>query len=94
MSVWKFEYPPTTVVIANRKIFQQDAWIAYVSHEIDEAGWQFHTNDAEVSESDAQVVSLEDIVNHDPSVSGLADLPIGWQAWRDSAVDEWKRSPL
>jgi hypothetical protein len=94
MSNWEFKYPPSTAVIANRKIFQHGGWIAYVSHEVDEAGWQFHTNDAEVSESDAQVVSLEDILNHDPSICELADLPVGWQAWRASAMAVWKRSPL
>ncbi len=94
MNNWNFPYPSTTAVIANRNIFQQGGWIAYVSHEAGDSGWQFHTNDAEVSDSDAQLVSLENIVNHDPSVSELADLPIGWQAWRDSAMSVWKRSPL
>ena len=35
-------------------------------------------------EKDAAVVSLHNIVQLDPTVADLADLPLGWHAWRDS----------
>lgn len=94
MDTWKFKEVKNTAVIVNKKIFQNSGWIAYASHEAGDAGWQFHTSDDEVLESDAQVVSLENIVNYDSSILELADLPVGWQAWRDSIESEWKRSPL
>jgi hypothetical protein len=43
---------------------------------------------------DAMLVALDEVVCHDPSLLGLADLPEGWQAERESISHKWHRSPL
>ncbi len=95
MSEWKFDDPPNVAVIANRKAVSDDGWIAYVSHDAEDGGWQFHPLDAGPSnESEAIVVSLRNIVQLDSSVEELADLPCGWRAWRTSRTSPWVRSKI
>jgi hypothetical protein len=93
MEHWKFIDPPNVAVIANKKALTANGWIAYVIHDSDDGAWQFHSADAEVKESDASVVSLRSVVEIDPSINELADLPLGWHAWRDTKDLPWKRAP-
>jgi hypothetical protein len=92
---WQFSDPPNVAVIANQKIVFSGDWIAYVSHDSDDGVWQFHTNQSEpVSEEDAVMVSLQSIVALDPTIMELADLPLGWHAWRDSKSSVWQRGKM
>ena len=38
--------------------------------------------------------ALSEAVDLDPSILQLADLPLGWQAVRDSPEQRWKREVL
>jgi hypothetical protein len=89
---WPFSDPPNVAVIANRKIIFNGAWIAYVSHDLDDNGWQFHVEAEELTEKNAAVVSLKNILDRDPTVALLADLPPGWHAWRASGSTAWLRA--
>jgi hypothetical protein len=40
------------------------------------------------------VVCLKEIVENHPSVVELADLPMGWQAYRETADQPWERSEM
>jgi hypothetical protein len=80
-------------VITVKSIARREDWIAYVSHDEDDGSWQFHTNSPEPpSEADAAVVSLASIVEMDPTIPMLADLPLGWQAVRSDISAPWHRS--
>jgi hypothetical protein len=93
MTEWKFADPPDVAVISTRKVVSGDDWIAFVSHDADDGGWQFLDNaPGPLNEVDASVVSLSEIVALDASVNELADLPLGWQAWRDTRHSPWKRA--
>ena len=93
MSDWKFIDPPNTAVIVTKRIMNRQEWIGYVSHDADDGGWQFHSNASEPRrEIDAAVVSLDNVLSIDATVSALADLPIGWHAHRDSKDGPWKRA--
>ena len=63
----------------------------FVSHDAEDDGWQFLDGTPPKME-DALIVSLYSIVQRDPSVASLADLPSGWQAERISANAAWKRA--
>lgn len=66
--------------------------ILMVSHDADDGGWQFMcgtTNDP----ADGRIVHLEEIVAMDPSVTEVADLPLGWVAFRTAAGGNWTREP-
>jgi hypothetical protein len=66
--------------------------IARVFHDAD-GDWQFHGADESKAE-DAVLVCLEHIVESDGSINQLADLPVGWCAWRETPSSPWSRAPF
>ena len=73
-----------------RQVLDGSEPILLVSHDEDDHAWQFiGTSDASVE--DAKLVCLEEIVRLDPTVLEVADLPPGWQAFRDRVGGEWTR---
>lgn len=75
----------TTAVLAGAPILM-------VTHDEDDGGWQFlcgTTNDPD----EGCIVHLEEIVVMDPTVTSVADLPLGWLAFRNSVGSEWHREP-
>ena len=47
-----------------------------------------------VEVSQAFVVALREMIEHDPSLAILADLPLGWHAWRTDKDSKWERGPI
>lgn len=94
MNAWKFHDPPNVAVIATRQVVEGEDWIAYVSHDEDDGSWQFHRSSKLSAAKDAIVVSLREVVERDPTISDLADLPRGWCAWRDSVTSPWFRERI
>lgn len=43
--------------------------------------------------ADGRVVGLDCAYDLDPSIGELADLPLGWWAWRASPDAPWQREP-
>ncbi len=87
---WPFVDPPDVAVFTTRAIVEDGAWIASVSHDADDGAWQFHDSgpgSADVAE--ARVVSLRHIVERDPTVRDVLDLPLGRRASRDAADSPW-----
>jgi hypothetical protein len=92
MAQWQFEDPPDLAVITLKKIIWEGDWIQTVTHDADDGGWQFLDNDQRSrKESDAAMVCLSEIVDLDPTIIELADLPLGWHAWRSSKDSPWHR---
>jgi hypothetical protein len=93
MDNWIFADPPNVAVLTTRSIVEEGRWIANVSHDEDDGGWQFHDDDGmPKGEEEARVVSLRSIVAKDASLTQLADLPLGWRAWRTAPEGEWQRA--
>ncbi len=92
MDDWMFEDAPNVAVLTTRSIVQDGAWVARVFHDEDGA-WQFH-HDAPgpASEDEAMVMSLRSMVMRDATLARLADLPEGWNAWRDGPTAPWQRA--
>lgn len=91
MSRFSFQEDPRLGVITTAPVLA-GAPIVMVSHDADDGGWQFlcgTTSDP----ADGRVVHLEDIVALDPTVNAVADLPLGWVAFRANVAGEWKREP-
>ena len=90
---WPFpDDPPNVAVITTRGILDGTDWIARASLDADEGDWQFHAA-AAPREEDAKIVALRRIYELDPSIAELADLPLGWQAWRTDRHSPWQRAP-
>lgn len=87
---WPFDQPPNCAVVTVNAIISGELPILFVSHDEDDHGWQFLSGDLVIKE-DASVVALREIVELDPSILELADLPAGWVAIRRSANADWER---
>ena len=90
VSDWPFDDPPNVATFTVRQIMKDGLPILFVRR--DDDGWQFLTGSA-VTMRDAMLVGLKEIVSRDPSVADLADLDVGWQAWRERAGAPWVREP-
>ena len=73
-----------------RQVLDRAEPILVVSHDADDHAWQF-IGSSDASLEDARVVGLEEIVDLDPTVLALADLPPGWRATRSHVNDPWTR---
>ena len=91
MTEWKYADPPNVAAIVDRRVMNGQAFIAVVSHDADDGAWQFLTN-LPFTEADAALVSLQSVTEIDPSVNELADLPLGWRAWRNEKTAKWQRT--
>ncbi len=92
MSNRTFDEAPHLGVVTTRPVLA-GAPILMVSHDSDDGGWQFlcgTTNDPK----DGCIVHLSEIVAKDETVSEVADLPLGWIAFRAELGGEWQREPL
>ncbi len=94
MNNLKFHEPLNTAVITNKKIIQHLSWIGYVSHDAEDGAWQFLELNREQDIKDAAVISLKEIIAIDSSILELADLPLGWHAWRKTKESPWTREKM
>jgi hypothetical protein len=90
---WPFKDPKNLASISIRQIIVDGAPILRVSHDEDDGCWQFLGWETP-KEEDAMVVGLSTVVDSDPSIKQLADLPVGWRAWRRSYKEPWVREMI
>lgn len=92
---WPFHDPPNLAVITTRNIINGEAFIALVTHDEDDGGWQFHAAGTDQpDEKNTAIVALREIIEIDPSILELATLPIGWCAFRDTPDQKWSSKIL
>ena len=87
---WPFAETENTATITLKRIVDRTAPILLVSHDIDDGGWQF-LDGGTANEDDASIVSLGEILELDPTIRDVADLPLGWIAERTGVGKPWKR---
>jgi hypothetical protein len=61
-----------------------------VTHDADDGGWQFLCGSTD-DPDDGRVIGLSCVLDIDSELAEIADLPLGWKAWRDSVEHEWDR---
>ena len=86
---WPFDQPRDCAVFTTRQVLEREEPILHVSHDSDDHSWQFLGSEARPE--DAKIILLEEAVKLDPSVLQVADLPVGWHAWRASVEEPWIR---
>ena len=90
---WPFvDDPPNVAVITTRGVIDGTDWIALASLDQDDGDWQFIGSEGP-REDEAMVVSLRSVFERDSSIGELADLPLGWRAWRMGPDQPWQRGP-
>jgi hypothetical protein len=87
---WKFDQPPNCVVFTLGSIVTKGAPVLHVTHDPDDRVWQF-LGSGTPSEADLMIIGLAEMLAIDPSLEALADLPVGWHAWREHTGDTWTR---
>lgn len=88
-----FDISSDSVVVTSTYVVKGNMPILYVSHEIDEEGeplWQFHCGNCDYDMEKMLLVSLNNILELDQSLSELAELPVGSVARRASENEGWE----
>ncbi len=89
---WPFADPPNVAAFTSRHILSGQDWIYYVSHDADDGAWQFHPQSGPTTEADAAVAALKTMLELEPALAEIADLPLGWCAWREARGAVWQRA--
>lgn len=89
---WPFANPQEVDVITLDRILRGESSLRLVTHDDDDDAddWQFLDGE-QVFEEDAVLLTLGEMVDFDPSLRALADLPRGWFAWRAGPDQPWSR---
>ena len=87
---WPFEAPTNAVAYTNQRVLREDYLVLLVSHDND-GDWQFLCGSDDPGA--CLIVCLACAFERDRTVGLVADLPVGWQAWRESVNDHWHRAP-
>ena len=90
---WPFDQPRDCAVFVTREVLDRAEPILLVTHDSDDCGWQFIGSSRGTVES-GRIIGLGEAVQLDPSVLQLADLPVGWHAFRESVRSPWKREAV
>ena len=93
MNSWRFDQPRNCAVLTTTHVIKEGQDITCVFHDADDHGWQLHSEGGKTV-AEHLVVSLGEIVRHDPSVLEVADLPPGWKAWRKEKEAAWRRAEV
>lgn len=88
---WPFRDSEDTVVITLARILSGESPLRLVCHDDDDGCWQFLDGE-HILEEDAAVISLAEMVQFDPTLRELADLPEGAYAWRPDPDQPWQRA--
>ena len=91
---WPFDDPTNTIAITLSDVAKGASPILLVTHDADDGTWQFHDGRDNPNPDDGVVVCLEDMYHLDASMGELADLPLGWRAWRDAPDQPWQREVM
>jgi hypothetical protein len=94
-SPWPFQDLPGTVCVTTKRVTSRRLPIVYASRAVDEENklfWQFQCAEG-FQLDDAQLVGLKTVFAVDPSIGELADLPLGYEATRESLDTPWIRRP-
>lgn len=89
-SDWPFAEAVNTAAFTTKPVMHGGDPVLLVSHDED-GDWQFvcgTTNDS----ADGLIVCLGCAYQRDTSIGEVADLPVGWQAWRSYVGGRWERS--
>jgi hypothetical protein len=87
---WPFDEATNVAAFTTRLVLEADHPILLVSHDIDDGAWQMlcgTTNDP----TDGRIACLGCLYERDPTLGEVADLPMGWRAWRTSRAAPWQR---
>jgi hypothetical protein len=87
---WPFDQAPRVAAITTRQVLTEGFPILRVTHYADDEDWAFVCGTTNATE-DGRVVAMESVLELDPTLRTIADLPAGWSAWRERVGAPWHR---
>jgi hypothetical protein len=90
MSNWPFDQGENVAAITTRQVLREGHAILNVVHYSDDHWWAFTCGTTDDPE-DGLVVGMGCIVEKDPTLLSIADLPPGWGARREALGGHWER---
>jgi len=94
MTMKSFLEDENTAVFTTKFVMKDRELITYVTHEIEDGAWQFYSESEFNGYEDIMVVSLKNIIELDETITKIADLPLGFAAFRKTKTEEWKIEQL
>lgn len=88
---WDSDLSPA--IVTTPDIAQGKAPVLWVVHDPYPFGWVFYGPSDDLGPRPA-MISKEEALRIDPSLVGVEDLPVGWQARRNSVQDKWTFSAM
>lgn len=86
----KFKESEKTAVFTTKFVIKNNKEITTVYHFKEDSTWQFSSSDEVKNFEDvAMIVKLGQIIKNDNSILEIADLPLGYFAYRKSKGDKW-----
>lgn len=85
---WPYREPENTAGFCCEHVFTRSRPVLYVRHDQD-GDWQFLCGDTH--DGGPRLVCLGCVIERDPSLLTLADLPAGWGAIRERLGATWMR---
>ena len=82
---------PKQAVFTTTFVLHQKSPIVQVIHDED-GDWHFLGAECDLASEHVMLVSLQQMLDHDPSLAELLNLPEGTQAVRQNTLSAWKRS--
>jgi hypothetical protein len=89
---WPFPDPPNVASFTTRHVGREGKPVTRVFHDDDDGAWQFQSAEGWETNDDIMVVSLHAMLDRDPTVADLGNLPCGWQATRAAPGEEWAKA--
>lgn len=90
---WPFSDPRDLAVFTVDGITNGQQPVLDVYHQVFDGAWQFVTGQ-EFELEDGKFVRLFEVVEQDPTLLEVANLPLGWQAERPSVGAPWTKRPV
>jgi hypothetical protein len=87
---WPFADDPCAVALSTVAVLEEEHPVLVVSHDADDGMWQLLCGTTD-DPDDGRLTCLGCLVAEDPTLMELADLPRGWEAWRESVDKPWQR---
>lgn len=89
---WPFKDSQFADALSTLPVLEDEAPILLVSHDADDGMWQVlcgTTNEPD----DGRLTCLGCLFELDPTLAEIADLPRGWEAYREAVGAPWSREP-
>ncbi len=88
---WPFDQGPDVAALTTRQVLQNGLPVLRVIHYYDDDSWAFVCGTTNKTE-DLRIIAMSEALAADTTLRGIADLPPGWTAWRDSVGKAWHRN--